>query len=94
MNSSINKDILISGLNSEIASRLRTLKNRVESWHEYSSNAENEMQRVIYASKEILDLMRVKSQLLESKENFLNFSLKNNGDKIPVENAKKTKRKR
>jgi len=93
-NTTINKTILISGLNNEIGRRLGVLKHRVGIWNELSSNAENEMQNVIHVSKEILELMRVKSQLLESKENFLNFSLKNNGDKTPTENTKKTKRKR
>ena len=94
MNSSINKGILISGLNCEISAHLMNLKNRILSWHEHSSNAENEVRRVIYASKEILELMRVKSQLLESKESFLSFSFESNDAEAPVENTKKTKRKR
>jgi hypothetical protein len=94
-NATISKTILISGLNNEIARRLLILKNKILSWNELSSNAEDEMQYVICVSKEILELMRTKSQLLDSKAYIFNFSLKDSvSKKAPVENTKKPKRKR
>ena len=94
-NTTVSKNVLISGLNNEIASRLSTLKSRVLSWHEHSGNAEIEMQNVITASIDILDLMRTKTQLLDSKKSVFNFPIKNDdGKKAPVENTKKAKRKR
>lgn len=101
MSNTINKNILISGLNNEIGARLRVLRIRVEEWCENSGNAEKEMQVVILFAKSILALMDTKSQLLNREEKFLNFcvlkeqndSQDKKNDKTPAKRSKKVKRK-
>ena len=101
MSNTINKNILISGLNNEIGARLRVLRIRVEEWRENSGNAEKEMQVVILFAKSILALMDTKSQLLNREEKFLNFcvlkeqndSQDKKNDKTPTKRDKKVKSK-
>jgi len=93
-NTTISKNVLISGLNDEISRGLNILKHRVELLHVSSNKSEYELKKVISASKEILELIHAKSQLLDSEENIFNLPIKNkDGKKTPSENAKKTKRK-
>lgn len=101
MINTINKDILISGLNNEIGSRLRGLRISVDAWNEHSGNAEKEMQVVILFAKSILELMDIKSQLLNREEKFLNYcvlkeqndSQDKKNDKSPAKRSKKVKKK-
>ena len=93
-NTTISKTILISGLNDEISRGLNILKHRVELLHVSSNKAEYELKKVISASKEILELIHAKSQLLDSEENIFNFPTKNKDvKKASAENTKKPKRK-